>query len=524
MIRYLLFRRRIDLKLLILSLFISPIISVAQEGSKLELPKVVIYGTYLGKMQLGPKKDFFTYLSQGNLFPLSRSSSPELCLPSYRESQEEVQRIDNYWVFLDAGGGNFWSDKVFLDCGLKNRTGFLSLGFQDFRRAGWEKDYSKSNELVHLKGVLKNEKYYLSGKIFYGYNKDITGTDSIEDKFVTENLGMELLSNFNFEHSSASLSGFLSHTRYLDRMLGGLGFGQCATVTENLYGFSAEHNTLEYNSPLGNIDIKGRMSLEGAAKNMQNTGWNDSETITSLNISVRKTFQGIATFSPGLRAFLGKGGFSVSPFFSLRAVIPGFELYPFVTYTERRNINTLKVFDVKSPYWVMDTNNYTICTGKSIMSGVKGRWQRLSYTLSYNHIEYQNYPICYMTTIKARKDILASNINLTLIDLSFTLSGEYTPREKIRYEPVSKFEGKLSYKGTPPYILFAGFNSEFAIETYNDTIDIFLLNAGIERTILDNLGLSLEVNNIFDSRYERWQGYTEGGIQFYLSVKYKILK
>jgi len=522
MTRHLQFKQRTGLKLLILSiLLISHNFSFAQEGGELELPKVVIYGSYLGKMQLGEKKDFYSYISQGNLFPVSRSCFPEVPLPNYITLQEEVQRTRNYWVFLDAGAGNFWSDKVFLDCGLKNETGFLSLVFNDFRRAGWEKDYSKSNEFVKLKGVLSNEKSYLSGKMFYDYDKEITGTDSITDNFVTQKAGIELLSSFDFEQSSASLSGHFSQTRYLDRMLGGIAFGTCATAEENLYGFSAGHNTPEYNSPLGYIDINGRISVEGAVKDME---WKDSESITSFNISVRKTFQGIATVTPGLRAFLENGKVSISPFFSLRAVVPGFELYPFATYSEKRNINTLKVFDVKSPYWMMDANNYTICTGKSIIGGVKGGWQNLFYTFSYNHIEYQNYPTYFITTVKTRKGILASNINLALEDLSFTMSGEYAPREKIRYEPVSKFEGKLSYKGTPPYILFAGFNSEFAIETYNDTIDIFLINAGIERTVFDNLALSLEVNNIFDSRYERWQGYTEGGIQFYLSVKYKILK
>ena len=128
-----------------------------------------------------------------------------------------------------------------------------------------------------------------------------------------------------------------------------------------------------------------------------------------------------------------------------------------------------------------------------------------------------------MTTIEAKKDILKTNIGFTEKDFDFTFDGEYTPQKRILCEPVSKFDVLVEYKGFSPYIFSAGFNSEFAIKTVNNEIDIFLLNASVERKVFDNLKMRFEVNNIFDSRYERWEGYREGGIQFYFSVRYKLL-
>ena len=142
-IKYLRSALKKSLSLLILSLFLFPAISTSQDKDEgLELPEVYIYGTHLGKIQLSPKKDFFPYLRMGNLYPHSRPLSPELRFPVYRKIPREIAPVQQYWLLVNAGAGNWWSDKVFLDCGFRNQQGLLSFRFTDFRRKNWVKDLS----------------------------------------------------------------------------------------------------------------------------------------------------------------------------------------------------------------------------------------------------------------------------------------------------------------------------------------------------------------------------------------------
>ena len=525
MIRNLLHRQRIGLGLLILNIFITRVFLFAENNEgKLELPKVVIYGSYTGKIQLGEKKSFYPYISHGKFLMPSKYLPVELKIPLRRIVSEKTQRVSNYWVFFDVSAGNFWSDKLFGNLGIKNKAGFFSLVFNDFRRSGWVKNYSKKSEFIGLKAVFNGEKKYLSGKGFYNYNKDITGSLPVIDTFVTRKTGIEVFSKFYLHPSILSIYARLVQHNYPDRALGGIGSGMRETVGEGLYNFSVKHDISYYRSPLGIYDIKGKLSIEGAKKQISNTDWNSAKTLVYFDIQGRATFQIVGVVTTGIRTFLENGKVYVSPLFSIRTVIPGFEMYPFVSYREERRINTLNVFYSKCPYALTDVSDYTVSKGKSVMVGIEGDFYGASYLFSYNHIEYQNYPVCYMTVIRTEKDILKTNVVFTEKDFDFTFNGEYTPQKRILCEPISRFDVLVDYKGFSPYVFSVGFNSEFAIKTINDNTDIFLLNASVERKVFDSLKMRFEVNNIFDSRYERWEGYKEGGIQFYFSLKYKIAR
>ncbi|GAG69470.1 unnamed protein product, partial [marine sediment metagenome] len=96
--------------------------------------------------------------------------------------------------------------------------------------------------------------------------------------------------------------------------------------------------------------------------------------------------------------------------------------------------------------------------------------------------------------------------------------------EKIPYEPVFEFKAAVGYKRFSPIILFTGLSSSFGIQKRLEEIDIFLINAGVESQFLKNIALRFDVENIFDQRYEIWEGYTEGGVQFYASFRFKATK
>lgn len=507
--------QRLGLKLLILSLFIHPFnLSSQDKGKELELPKVVIYGKYLGKMQFGPKKDFYAYIIKDNLFPLSRAFSPEIHFPPQRKLPGRIKMLTNYWMLLDAGGGNWWADKVLLNTGLRNASGFLSFLFKDFRRKGWAEDHAVNNYLGSIQGTLNKGNYYTSVNLFYNYYKIIKGPDSVGNTFETHIGGAGLLSRFDFGKVALSFSGDFSVNRYLDRWLGGIYSGTCETVQENISKYS-----VRYFNPLEYFDVYGNADVEITTKRGVTSGLESSQSITSFDLLLKKTFNGMYTIKPGLRMFIEKGKFETAPLISLKTMIPNLELYPFITYFRRDRINTVEVIYNKCPFET-DMDDYTVLDEKNITAGLEGKGQKLTYRVSYSHIEYGNYPAVYVGKIRTRKDVLKTNISFDLTYLSADFEGSYTLRERILFEPVSKVKAKIGYKVFFPIVLFAGLNSSFGIKkSGSEEIDIFLLNAGIEREIFKNFALKFEVENIFDQRYEIWDGYTEGGIQFFVSLK-----
>jgi outer membrane receptor protein involved in Fe transport len=125
------------------------------------------------------------------------------------------------------------------------------------------------------------------------------------------------------------------------------------------------------------------------------------------------------------------------------------------------------------------------------------------------------------------KDIVKANVTIDAKNYCISLAGCYTLRESIWYEPASEFDIKVKYKGPYSTVPHAGIMSKFGIRTRRlgvDEVDVFSLNAGISYEIIKDLTLKLEVENILDQRYEIWEGYTEGGIQFFVSLKYKTMK
>ena len=522
MIKRLLSLQRIGLKLLILNFLIFPLILNSQEKEEgLELPKVVIYGKYFGKMQFSPKKDFYTYLNTGNLFPLSRVFSPEVRFPPHRKVPGDVQRITDYWVLLDAGAGNWWADRVFLDCGLRNPSGFLSVQLKDLRRKDWAKDHSENNDFLEIKGVLNQENYYISGNIFYDYEKITKGSDSPYDTVTTHGGGIDLLSRFDFDPATLFLSGEFSLNNFLDRCFG-VPIETPETIKENIYAYS-----MGYNNPLEDFGVYATINVVSARRQGVPSGNDNSLTVTSADLLLKKTFNNYFTISSGVRMFFEEDKFSTAPLFSLNTSIPGIRMYPFATYFRRDRINTMTDLDDRYPF-VADPRNYTILDERNVSVGFEGILPKISYSFSYSHIEFKNYPHMYspirFTNTSPKKDIMKMKINTDLSDFSFNSTGTYTLHDKIPYEPVAEFELKTRYKGFCPTVLFAGLNGSFDIEKADENVNLVLLSAGIEREVLNNLALRFEVENILDQRYEIWEGYTEGGIQFFLSFKYKAMK
>ena len=511
MIRRLLSVQRIGLKLSILSLFIFPLILNSEDKDEgLELPEVYIYGTYLGRMQFSPKKDFYPYINQGDLFPPSRPISPEFHVTAQRLLPGEREKINHYWLLLDAGAGNWWSDKVFLDCGLRNETGLLSLRFTDFRRKGWAEDHCVNDDFVRIKGVLNQEDYYISGDGYYNYEKVVKGVNSQYDTVSTNGGGVGLLMRFEFDPVKVSLSGDFSLNSFI------------VLPQEKIF-----KNLINFGVPLRNYDISGNINIEGARFKVNSES--ATKSITSLDVLLKKTINKILAVSPGIRIFIDESKISVAPLISINAMIENFELYPFVSYFERKMINTVKDIYERCPF-VVGMNEYKVLEEKNITGGFEGKWQKTTCFVAYSHIEYDNYPMLLATFIegfsfqRTRKDVLKTDIGLDFSDFTFEFTGNYTLREKIPYEPVSEFNFGMTYKGFSPVTLFGNVNSSFAIETLDDEVDIFTLNAGVEYQLLKDFSLRFETENIMDQRYEIWEGYIEGGVQFYASLKYKIIK
>ncbi len=377
MIKRLLSLQRIGLKLLILNFLIFPLILNPQEKEEeLELPKVVIYGKYFGKMQFSPKKDFYTYLNTGNLFPISRVFSPEVRFLPHRKVPEDVQRITDYWVLLDAGAGNWWADRIFLNCGLRNPSGLLSVQLKDFRRKGWAEDHSENSDFLEIKGVLNQENYYISGNIFYDYEKITKGSDSPYDTVTTHGGGIDLLSRFDFDPVTLFFSGGFFLNNFLDRWFG-IPIETPETIKENIYAYS-----MGYNNPLEDFGIYATINVVSARRHGVSSGKDNSLTVTSADLLLKKAFNNLFTISSGVRMFFERDKFGAVPLITLKTLIPGMRMYPFVTYFRRDRINTMTDMDDEYPF-VADAGDYTILREENVSVGFEGILPKILYSFCY---------------------------------------------------------------------------------------------------------------------------------------------
>ncbi|TET17958.1 MAG: hypothetical protein E3J78_06990, partial [Candidatus Cloacimonadota bacterium] len=293
MIKNSLSARRIGLRLLILSLFTFPLFLHSEDKDEgLELPEVYIYGTYLGKMTFSRKKDFYPYLSKGNLFPLSRPLSPELRFPAHRQLPGETQHIVRYWLFLDAGAGNWWSDKVFLDCGLKNDRGLLSLRFTDFQRRNWAENHSKTDDFVQLKGIVGQQNYYLSGNLVYSFDKYI----GFQDTASSQSGGINVCSKIDMQQIQFSMLGDFSIVQLPNGYRNAN--GDPTTVSENSHAYSAR---AVYESR--DWSVFSKLNIEGASKEESSGNEESSLFRTAADIGVKVTFSAFS-ISPGVSIFI----------------------------------------------------------------------------------------------------------------------------------------------------------------------------------------------------------------------------
>jgi hypothetical protein len=520
--------QRKNLRLLILSIFFIYSVSLFAEDKDegLELPEVHIYGTYLGKMQFSPKKDFYPYLSLGTLYPLSHPFSPEHRIPAHLVVRGEGKRVQKYWMLLDAGGGNWWSDRIFLDCGLRNKNGLLSLRFTDFRRKNWAEDHSIVDDYVRLKGAFGQENYYLSGNILYDYNNISVGSEPWDD-FVTQRGKVGILTKYNFNPVTLSFFGDYSLDHYIDRDPKTMpGPYNPETITEKKF-----HYLVKYINPLSIFTIVGMVNGENVSKSTDIMVPDNTHNLITSEILLKIFFGGTFEILPGLTVFLEEGEFSFAPRVAFRTKIPNTDFYPYLIFSERRRINSIGSAYQKTPF-IADVYTYSSCKEKDFSGGIEGRWNHITFYGSYSHVEYENYPELSLlvgnsyriTPIDKKRDMIQANLKVDADQFIFSFDGSYFLLDRVLYEPVSEFKGEVSYTGIPRATPFVGLVSEFGIETQSDTVDVFSVNGGVEYQVLKNFALRLEVENIMDQRYEIWRGYTEGGVQFYASLKYKIIK
>jgi hypothetical protein len=521
MIRYFQSALRRSLRLLILSLLFFPIEGASQDKDEgLELPEVYIYGSHLGKIQLSPKKDFFPYLSKGNLFPHSRPLSPEVYFPQYRRMPEEVTPPEHYWLLVDAGAGNWWADRIFLDGGFRNEQGLLGLRFTDFRRKNWAPDHSRTDDYVRLKGAYGQDNYYLSGNVFYDYEKVMKGALSPVDTATTNEGGAEFLTRLDLRNLEVSILGNIMLFSCSPMFLSS---GSPARLNENNYGISARPVLFQ-----DYFDILGSINLENLGAEIEGSEF--SSMVSTVKISLRKLFSTVS-LTPGVTVFADQDRIAFSPIATVKASFSPYPVCAFISYDEAHAANTYRSIFSLFPFVSVPAGDYQVIETKRLAAGIEGQWRWMSYHAGYKHEDYQNYPVLPLMPVASgvlfsdiKKDVVALRLEIQLSDFDFFATGESGFHEKVAHEPTAILQVGGAYDGFKPFRVFSDIEGSFDIQTRaTEKVDIFSLNSGVEYRMIENLALRLEAENIFDQRYEIWQGYTEGGIQFYASLKYKIL-
>lgn len=512
-----------SLPLLLLSILLIPAPSAPQGKEEgLELPEVYIYGTHLGKIQLSPKKDFFPYLSMGDLYPHSRPSSPELHIPLHRSIPYEASPLQRYWLLLDAGAGNWWSDKVFLDCGLRNRQGLLSLRFSDFRRKNWVQDHGRTDDYVRLKGAFGQDIYYLSGTAFYGYGKMIKGAFSPADTAENAEGGAELLTRLDLYPLEVSVLGKVMLYSRTPMYISGQ--GNPVELKEHDYGISA-HATFFQDF----FDALADFGLENVTSDAAGSGY--ANTVTNSRFFLKKTFSHVA-LAPGIAVITDREQVTLSPAAMVQLSLPAYPVCVFLNYLEKHSVNTYRDMFSRFAFVSVPISRYQVLETRSMVAGAEGKWRWLGFYGAYKHEEHEQYPVLPLMPVASgvlfsgiKKDEIELVLECHLKDFDLFAGGVSGFHEKVPHEPTTVLRAGGTYGGFEPLTLFTDIEASFDIQTAaNRKVDIFSLNGGIAYRLNSTIALKLEAENIFDQRYEVWPGYTEGGIQFYASLKYKVLQ
>lgn len=441
--------------------------------------------------------------------------------------------------YVKIGGGNL--STILLDGGIGSLRGDgyeTNLQLHHLSQSGTITDQKTSLTDLNAEGTLHSNGNTWHGALgvlrnqynYYGYNHELYSytRDSIKQAFTGLALTLDMKNEL--------------------QMVNGLDYHP--QVALQLYGdrYDASERSIRISIPVTysfDSSLQVAMGINGYFTQFVNNATSQSNNIFQLTPAVFFTQNGLKA-KIGISPTLGKGASYLLPDISANFTVPNTQFAIQAGWTANLRQNTYQQLSTLNPYMF---NTYSVKqtrtdevyamlqtnVGNHLTLNGRVSWWQYNYlplfvndTLSDNkqfNILYDNKINAISVQAAARYHVA----NTFEIGFAGTWYNFYNKTsDEVWHEPAVQLKGDLSVKPVPQLTITAYLSVldeiyALAKGGQPDKLKAFVdLGAGAEYMIIPRLSLFLQINNLLNSKNERWMGYQAYGLNVFGGLRFKF--
>lgn len=431
-------------------------------------------------------------------------------------------------LLLDAGIGSLRGEDYETNIQLHHLSQNGAIANQKTSLSGFDAEgtlHSKGNAWHGALGVLRNQYSY------YGYDHDAYSysLDSVKQAYTGLALALDVKNEL--------------------QIIPGLDYHP--TVSLQLYGdrFEASERSVRISVPvtysLNDSSLQVSMGINGYFTQFVNNVVSQSNNVFQLTPAV-VFYRNALRAKIGINPTLGKNASYLLPDISVNFTVPNSQFAIDAGWQANLKQNTYQQLSTLNPYMF---NTYSVKQTRAdevyaalqtnvgnhlTLNGRLSWWQYNYLPLFVNDTLSDNkqFNILYDSRVNAISVQAAARYHIANtfeLGLAGTWYNFYNKTyDEVWHEPAVQLKGDLSVKPTPEltitaylsvldeiYALAKGVQSE-KLKTFVD------LGAGAEYMIIPRLSLFLQVNNLLNSKNERWLGYQAYGLNVFGGLRFKF--
>jgi hypothetical protein len=431
-------------------------------------------------------------------------------------------------ILLDAGIGSLRGDGYETNIQLHHLSQSGDITDQKTSLTGVDADgilHTKGNAWHGALGIQRNQFNY------YGYDHDVYNPvhDSVKQAFTAASLQLDMKNEL--------------------QMIEGLDYHPSVAV--QLYGdrFDASERSVRISVPVTysfDSSLQVAMGINGYFTQFVNASVSQSNNVFQLTPAVLFNKNGVKA-KIGINPTLGKGGDAyLLPDIYAMYTVPNSQFALNIGWKADLKQNTYQSLSTLNPYMF---NTYTVQQTRAdeIYGGLQtniGHHLTLNGRVSwwqYNYLplfvndtitDNKQFNVLYDSRVNAISVQAAARYeiaNTFALGLAGTWYNFYNHSfDKVWHEPAVQLKGDLMIKPTPALTItayLAVMDQIYALSKGGqaDKLNTFVdLGAGAECLVIPRLSLFLQVNNLLNSKNERWMGYQAYGLNVFGGIRFKF--
>ncbi len=443
-----------------------------------------------------------------------------------------------------------------LDLGIRN---FLKIGYGNLSNPFAKANFNFGNginSLINLSANYFSSKGSIKNQDYSQFKANLNGSYFSASNEIFGKLGLNLQDNYfyGYDHSVLNYSkqDVLQRFDEIQGLVGvknkvvndlGINYSPFLQVTLFNNYLKLKENSFKFVVPveksLGEtysvkLSVKTDINSYSSKNSIEDIHFNN--TIFQLTPEFIYNNK-LLTVHGGLSPSWDNGQFLLLPNFYGQVKINDLPLKLQFGYTGQLISNSYRNLSLNNPYLIPFTRQQNT-KEKDLFFGIKSfSGSHISYSVKFSYLHYNNLPLYINDTINDNKSFLISSEseinNLQFkADISYVISDQFALTSSMTYNGFSDLKDNQKPWGTIPFEFINSFRWQatnkfiFKSDFKFFTGAPFLLKYNIDKSISNGADLSMgaeysinkkfsawiDINNIFNNKYERWHNYQVYGI------------